>query len=298
MNNSEKAGIDAVNVICFGEVLIDNFPDGKRIGGAPLNVCYHLNKNGIRSQMVSQVGEDNLGKELLNGIQKLDVDIRYIDKTNQYPTSTVEVHVDDRGHVSYDIVEPVAWDSLEYDSEVASAISTATAFVFGSLSARNKQTLDTLFKYLMHAKWSVFDVNLRPPFYTKELVLELMSECQTLKVNEEELEILAEWLGEEGDSRDEALDLLLDHYPNILEILLTMGAKGALYKSREEKICLPVKIVKVKDTVGSGDSFLAAFLVKKIQGFKVQEALEHAIRISAFVATQHGACPDYEDLTE
>ena len=293
MDNNGKEKSDHLNVICFGEVLIDNFPDGKRIGGAPLNVCYHLNKNGICSQMVSQVGTDDLSEELLNGIKELGVNIAYIDRSGRYPTSTVEVHVDDRGHVSYDIVEPVAWDSLEYDPEVAYAISTATAFIFGSLAARNKQTRDTLFRYLEHAKWSVFDVNLRPPFYDKELILTLMGQCQTLKVNEEELEILAEWLGKVGDSRDEALGLLFGQYPKIQEILLTMGENGALYRSRTEEIILPAKEIVVKDTVGSGDSFLAAFLAKKILGSEVQGALEHAIAISAFVATQQGACPDY-----
>src|SRR5690606_18806629 len=144
-----------------------------------------------------------------------------IDRSGRYPTSTVEVHVDDRGHVSYDIVEPVAWDSLEYDPEVAYAISTATAFIFGSLAARNKQTRDTLFRYLEHAKWSVFDVNLRHPFYDKELILTQMGQCQTLKVNEEELEIIAEWLGKVGDSRDETLGLWFGQYPKIQEILLT-----------------------------------------------------------------------------
>lgn len=293
MDNNGKEKSNNLNVICFGEVLIDNFPDGKRIGGAPLNVCYHLNKNGICSQMVSQVGTDDLSEELLDGIKELGVNIAYIDRSGQHPTSTVEVHVDDRGHVSYDIIEPVAWDSLEYDPEVAYAISTATAFIFGSLAARNKQTRDTLFRYLEHAKWSVFDVNLRPPFYDKELILTLMGQCQTLKVNEEELEILAEWLGKVGDSRDEALGLLFDRYPNIQEILLTMGEKGALYISRTEEIMLPAKEIVVKDTVGSGDSFLAAFLAKKILGSGVDEALGHAIAISAFVATQQGACPDY-----
>ena len=136
-------------------------------------------------------------------------------------------------------------------------------------------------------------MNLRPPFYDKELILTLMGQCQTLKVNEEELEIIAEWLGKVGDSRDEALGLLFGQYPKIQEILLTMGENGALYRSRTEEIILPAKEIVVKDTVGSGDSFLAAFLAKKILGSEVQGALEHAIAISAFVATQQGACPDY-----
>src|SRR5690606_36199863 len=279
MDNSKKEISNAVNAICFGEVLIDNFPDERRIGGAPLNVCYHLHKNGICSQIISRIGEDALGEELLGGISELGLDIVYIDRTSQYPTSTVEVQMGDHGHVSYDIVEPVAWDSLEYDGDVASAISTATAFIFGSLAVRNKQTRDTLFRYLDYAEWSVFDVNLRPPFYSKELVLTLMDQCQTLKVNDEELEILAGWLGKAGDSRDEVFRSLFDHYPKIQEILLTMGEKGACYKSREQEICLPSRPIKVKDTVGSGDSFLAAFLAKKMLGFGVREALEHAITI-------------------
>lgn len=284
---------DTLNVTCFGEVLMDNFPDGRRIGGAPLNVCYHLNKNGIQSRIVSQVGEDAIGDELFKGIEGLGVDTSYIMKTDRFNTSTVEVHIDADDKVSYEIVEPVAWDGLEYDDGVALAIEQSAAFVFGSLAARSKVTRDTLFKYLYHANWSVFDVNIRPPFYSKEVIWELMGKCRTLKVNKDELEIITAWLSDVKLSITEGLDAILDHFSNIQEILLTMGAQGAIYKGRKELISLPAKRVEVKDTVGSGDSFLAAFLAKKIQGATIRDALEHAVAVSAYVATQHGACPGY-----
>lgn len=284
---------DVLNVICFGEVLMDNFPEGRRIGGAPLNVCYHLNKNGIQSRIVSQVGNDAIGDELFSGIGDLGVDTEYIKKTDRFNTSTVEVHIDTGGKVSYEIVEPVAWDGLEYDSEAALAVEKSTAFVFGTLAARSKASRGTLFKYLDRANWSVFDVNIRPPFYSRELIWELMGKCQTLKVNDDELKILATWLSEVKLSMIEALDTILDRFPNIHEILLTMGAEGAVYRSRKQFISVPAKRVEVKDTVGSGDSFLAAFLAKKIQGATILVALEYAVEVSAYVATQQGACPDY-----
>lgn len=288
-----------LTIICFGEVLLDNLPEGRRIGGAPLNVCYHLNRNGIKSQIVSQIGKDADGEGLLKGIRELKVDTKFIDQTDELPTSIVEAHVDKEGNVTYDIVKPVAWDNIEFRPEVASQVEHATAFVFGSLVARSPLSRQTLFRYLKKAQWAIFDINLRQPFYSKALILDLISRCQTLKVNDDELNILLGWMKTHPVSEEAALDHLLDVYPNIGEILLTKGAKGAVYKSRTKSLSMPVTPVKIKDTIGSGDSFLAAFIAGKVHGHSIEAAMERAITLSAYVATQQGACPDYspEDLS-
>lgn len=281
------------HIVCFGEVLIDNLPTGRRIGGAPLNVCYHLNKNGLSATIVSQVGNDALGRELLTGIASHDMDTTFIPVVTELASSSVEVVIDRDGNVSYEILEPVAWDALSYDQRAADLITGAAAFVYGSLVARNRASRRTLYRYLEKSQWPVFDVNLRPPFFDRELILDLIAKCKTLKVNSEELSTLAEWLsGNELPTKD-ALEYLLGHFPNVEEILLTRGSEGAVYKNRTQEISKPAKAVKVKDTVGSGDAFLAGFLARKIQGADAEEALRYAINLSAYVAGEHGACPDY-----
>lgn len=281
------------HIVCFGEVLIDNLPQGRRIGGAPLNVCYHLNKNGLAATIVSQVGNDALGRDLLTGIAARGVDTAFIAVTSALPSSSVEVAVDQAGNVSYEIVEPVAWDALAYSDYAADLISGATAFVYGSLVARNEESRQALYRYLERSHWPVFDVNLRPPFFDSGLILDLIGKCKTLKVNEDELRTIGRWLRGEELSDKETLELLLKNYPDIKEILLTRGSEGAVYKDRMQEFSKPAKAVKVKDTVGSGDAFLAGFLARKIQGGDAEKALEHAVALSAYVATQHGACPDY-----
>lgn len=281
------------NVLCFGEVLWDNLPEGRRVGGAPLNVCYHLNKQGVASQIVSQVGHDINGKELLAAVVELGVDVSYLDQSADHPTSTVEVHVGEEGKVSYEIVEHVAWDFIEYNTQVAKSIEQADAFVFGSLAARDTLSRETLLRYLSHAACPVFDINLRQPFYASEFILELLSKCKILKINDDELVLLAGWIDIDPAGEDAIIAQLFVLYPGIEEVILTKGAKGASYFDRNQKIDIAAVAIKVKDTVGSGDSFLAAFLASKIQGKSVKEALEKAVSLSAFVATHAGACPAY-----
>lgn len=279
-------------IVCFGEVLIDNLPQGRRIGGAPLNVCYHLNKSGLKATMVSQVGNDDLGRELLGGVVGLGVDPGFIDLTSEFPSSSVEVDIDQEGNTSYEIVGPVAWDALVYSETVAKLIGGSVAFVFGSLVARSTSSRVTLFRYLDSAQWPVFDVNLRPPFVEKALILDLIGRCKTLKVNEEELNSIAGWLSPDVEGLD-ALGLLLHKYPDLEEVLLTRGAKGAVYKNRTVEIARYVEPIQVRDTVGAGDAFLAGFLARKFQGAAAGDALTYAIALGSYVATQSGACPEY-----
>lgn len=285
-----------INVVCYGEILWDNMPDQRRVGGAPLNVCYHLIKNGIKSQIVSQVGDDTDGQDLMEAMESMGVDTSYV-RTSQYPTSRVEVTILADGSADYEIVEHVAWDHIDVDDTVTARIQDADAFVFGSLSARNPLSRQTLFTYLAHTRCAVFDINLRPPFYDRELVLDLIENCHILKINNKELEVLAAWIGFNASSEDGMLENLLQLFPNVQEILLTKGAQGARYYGRENDIVVPAPHIKLVDTVGSGDSFLAAFLAQKLQGKTIQEAMAYAVSLSAYIATQSGACPTYTEKT-
>lgn len=286
--------IENKKVICFGEVVWDNLLEGRRIGGAPLNVCYHLSKYGIQSKIISQIGDDENGVAITRALNKLGVDYQYCFKTAEYPTSTVEVHILDNTKVEYEIVEEVAWDYIPYTNEMEEAIKASTAFVYGSLAARNFASRDSLFKCIANASWAIFDINLRAPFYNRELIVDLISRCQTLKINDDELLLVAKWLNDDSTGERQNTETLFNKFNALREIILTKGAHGASYYSREEIIQVDAIKIDVCDTVGSGDSFLAAFIANKMQGHSLTYCMKEAVALSAFVATFPGACPAYE----
>jgi len=281
-------------VVCFGEVLWDILPEAHRIGGAPLNVCYHLNKMGLEAKIVSQVGADRLGDQLKSELKKLFIDTSFCSTTDSYKTSTVEVELDVSGKPTYTIVEQVAWDYIPFEEEIASYIAEADAFVFGTLAARNTFSFETLKQYLTYSSYNVIDVNLRPPFFTKELVLALISYADTLKLNDEELHLIASWLKFSALHEVEVMKGILLYFPRLKEIILTKGEEGVLYYSNEQSVQVPSLKVEVKDTVGAGDAFLAAYLASKLKGSSIEEALQKGVKLSAYVVTQSGACPDYQ----
>jgi fructokinase len=287
--------IENKRVICFGEVLWDNLLEGRRIGGAPLNVCYHLSKYGIQSKIISQIGDDDNGKEITKELDRLGVDYQYCFKSAIYPTSTVEVYVLDNTKVEYEIVEEVAWDYIPYTPEMGEAIKASTAFVYGSLAARNNASRESLYKCIANAGWAIFDINLRTPFYSKELITDLISRCQTLKINDDELLLVAKWLEDDSTEEKQNIEALFNRFSTLKEIILTKGAHGASYYSRIEVIQVGAIKIEVVDTVGSGDSFLAAFIANKMQGHALSYCMKEAVALSAFIATFPGACPAYEE---
>ena len=173
-------------IVCFGEILWDLLPTGNVAGGAPMNVAYHANQLGTTAQMVSKIGKDELGKELLGFLNKKGVDTSLVQSDGTYPTGTVNVTLDSMGSPSYEIMAPVAWDYINANTTNKAAVQNADAFVFGSLAARNLRTRDTLFELLELTKLKVFDVNLRSPFYSKPLVLKFLQHADIVKMNDEE----------------------------------------------------------------------------------------------------------------
>lgn len=284
---------NASYAVCYGEVLWDILDGKPQLGGAPLNVCYHLSKLGLASTIISQVGYDQAGKNLLSEMENLGVSGKHCSVSSEYPTSTVIVHTKE-DKVTYEITANVAWDHITVDPALLPIIAGADVFIYGSLAARNVTTRDTLFTYLAHAKWKVFDINLRANHYSRQLILDLLTKCQTLKVNDEELALLGDWLDGVAAQQEAIIAALFTQFSNIEEIILTSGATGATYYGGGEKITAPGIKVDVVDTVGCGDALLAAFVAQKLAGKSIQECLVHAVNLSAFIATKRGGCPDYE----
>ena len=281
------------SVICYGEVLWDIFPNKTKPGGAPMNVAYHLNKFGINSKMISRVGTDKYGTGLLQILNRWGISTQncQIDENNQ--TGIVNAIANPDHEMSYIIRENAAWDNIEFSEDHIDEVKNADAFVFGTLITRNETSKQTLYKLLDYAKYKVFDINLRPPFYDKKTIEYLLNQCNLLKLNESELQLISSWYSNEKLEELSNIRFLQVTY-NIDEIIVTKGSKGATYYNLESEYFVPANKVQVKDTVGSGDSFLAAFLAKKIQKESIETGMYYATALGAFVTSQEGACPDYE----
>jgi len=255
-------------IVCFGEVLWDFLPSGKVVGGAPMNVAYHANQLGIPTQMISKIGRDLLGENIIDFLNNKRMD-----------TTLVQIALDANDSPVYEIVSPVAWDYIQEDLMNKSAVKNADAFVFGSLSTRNETSRNTLLELLNLARLKVFDVNLRSPYYNETLIMQLLNLADIVKMNDEELEIIGKWMG----IKETAI--------NWEQLIVTRGAKGAWLFNENGMISSSGITIQVKDTIGSGDSFLAAFLSKILQKASPKKCLEFASMTGAYVATRKGGTP-------
>ncbi len=281
------------SVICFGEMLWDVFPKGRKPGGAPLNVAYHLNRLGINSKIISRVGHDELGTKLLELMDEWEIPSAMCQRDKQYPTGKVMPKMDSKYDMTYEILFPVAWDYIQWDERYGSEVKQADALVFGSLVMRNEASRQTLLQLLQLASYRVFDVNLREPFYSADMVLNILGKTELLKLNQYELDVICSWINPEVKKEMDKIDLLRNNY-QIEEILLTRGSQGASYYTGGKKYDSAAYEVEVADTVGSGDAFLAAFLAQKLNGgTTVDMQLSSASALGAFVASNDGACPEY-----
>lgn len=284
-------------IICFGEVLFDLFPSGKKPGGAPMNVAIHLRNLEMNSAMVTAVGDDVHGKELISFLEERKVKSHLIQEA-EYPTGTVEVQLDARGIPSYRIVEHVAWDHID-DAFLSEEIEDTAFIVHGSLACRSETSRESLLKLLNASRAKVvFDLNLREPYYDQQLIEKLIRSADILKLNELELGILAEWNGWKSTSDKDRLLELLANYPQLELVLVTQGGEGAMVWQNGNIVHAKSLKVEVVDTVGCGDAFLGAFLAEYHRNDDVKAALSFAMATGAFVATHHGANPKYsrEDI--
>ncbi len=257
-----------------------------------MNVAYHLQKLGKNPAVISKIGYDVLGRELIETLEARNICTEYFQMDDNKPTSVVQAEIKDGHEVVYTIVNDVAWDYIEYNEELATLVSNADYFVFGCLATRNWQTRDTLLKLLPFAKNKVLDINLRPPFYNRHTIEMLLTHANIVKMNLAELELITGWFSP-LTSEAERIQLLQERF-NLDAVIITCGAKGAIF-CKGDAICSCKGIpVKVADTVGSGDSFLAAIISKLIDGATMEETLQFANKLAAFVTTQKGACPEYE----
>ncbi|MGE8555556.1 MAG: carbohydrate kinase family protein [Chryseobacterium jejuense] len=280
--------------VCFGEILWDIFPgEQKRVGGAPFNVAYHLSRMGIDANMISSVGNDQLGRDLLEKMKNWNIPTNHVQINTKYPTSTVIATVDEHNDAHYDIVEGVAWDFIEATKENKEILNSTDALVFGTLAARKEETRNTLFQLLEISHYNVFDINLREPYYEVEMIKDLLHKTHLAKFNKAEMRIMLDFLGKDYTTEEDGIKYLQDKF-DLEEIIISKGSKGALYANQDKFYLYPTIPVTIKDTVGSGDSFLAGFLSKRLEkGSSVHEIMTQAVSLGAFITSQEGACPEY-----
>mgnify|MGYP003853501519 CR=1 FL=1 len=278
-----------LNTICFGEVLWDVFPTKKIAGGAPMNVAIHLANMGLNVSMMSRIGTDELSDELLEFMAKRQVNTDFIQKDSELPTGIVNVEIDEGGLPTYEIVEPVAWDNIQYAEQQIEAVKNCDAFVFGTLAMRNEFTRNALFELLPHATLRVLDVNFRQNYYSQQSVERLFKFAHIIKLNDEELDVICDWYNYEDTNEGKAFFIYKKF--NINTLIITKGKGGAeVIHDNEMSSCVALNI-SVKDTVGSGDAFLAGFLFKKLNDASINECLEFANACGALVATFEGGTP-------
>ena len=279
-----------LNIVCFGEVLFDIFPNKSSIGGAPLNVALRLASLDVNAKIISRIGDDVLGNTLIEYVTKNNLSTTTIQVDSQLETGQVLVHLDSKGSASYTINYPAAWDKIESNDLSLIAVQESNSFVFGSLACRDTVSFSSLKNLLEVASFKVFDVNLRTPFYTFDVLKELMHKADFIKFNDDELFEICSIMQSPHSSLEQNISFIAEH-TNTKQICVTKGSQGAVLYLEGLFYYNSGYKVEVADTVGSGDSFLAGLLSKLLSESNPQKALDFACALGAMVAQHQGANP-------
>ena len=277
-------------IVGIGEILWDMLPSGKALGGAPANFAYHATRLGEEGWAVSAIGPDALGREIMDIVaeKRLKNVISLTDK----PTGTVQVELDAKGVPTYTIMEGVAWDHIPFTPEMEALARRADAVCFGSLVQR-MASRESVLRFLRATRpetLKVFDINLRQHYYTREVLEESLKIADILKINDEEIRIVADMFDLGGD--DVAVSRsLIDRY-GLRLVILTKGADGSEVITADDTLPQPAGEAEVVDTVGAGDSFTAAFVVAYLRGDSLADAQRLASDTAAYVCSRKGAMPE------
>ncbi len=279
-------------IIGLGEILWDMLPGGKVLGGAPANFAYHCSQLGAESYVISAIGKDDPGCELLDRVAQLKLPTEYLFIEERYPTSAVTVRLDAKGHPEYTIHKNVAWDYIPAELAALELVSGADAICFGSLAQRSPISRKSIQAYLDQAADDcirVFDVNLRQNYYSREILEKSLGFADILKLNDEELVILTDLFSLEGDE-NELIGSLQQTY-DLRLIALTRGGDGSTLYNGAERSDYRTDTILAVDTVGAGDSFTAAIVMAYLKGMTLKDTHRLASEMAAFVCTQKGATP-------
>ena len=281
-------------VVGIGEVLWDMPPQGKVLGGAPANFAYHASMMGAESFIISAVGNDALGREIIDRLSEYGLE-KHISRVD-YPTSTVIVHLTDAGVPTFDICKNVAWDYMKLTQDDILLADKVDAVCFGSLAQRNsisKSAIIDFLKKVPETAFKIFDVNLRQNYFDRETLDTSIQLSNILKINEDELLILSEIFGWKGDEQELCKQIV--SIPCIRLLAYTRGADGSYLYSKSDVSFLKSPKVEVVDTVGAGDAFTSGLVMGLLNGKRLAECHHIAVEISAYVCKYSGAMPPYDN---
>lgn len=284
------------NLIGIGEILWDLFPSGKQIGGAPANFAHHVCNLGGEGVIVSRVGKDELGGELISDLESVGMITRYVSLDDQYPTGTVTVNVDQFGTPVFIVEEDVAWDYLQFGSDWVDLAESADVVCFGSLAQRTPISSAEIQNFLQRTSQStlrIFDINLRPPYFSAKVIERSLELANVLKLNETELGYLGDHFALRGDATTQCL-LLAERF-RLQMVALTRGDSGSLLVSEGHYSEHEGYSVVVVDTVGAGDAFTAVLALGMLRGYELERINEIANRVASFVSTRPGGTPSLPD---
>jgi fructokinase len=279
-------------VLGIGEVLWDVLPEGRRLGGAPANFALHAQALGAQAALISRVGRDPLGEEILRGLTGQGLSTALVQTDDTAPTGTVTVELSGKGIPSYTIHEHVAWDRIVTTPEALAAASQASAVCFGSLAQRSevsREAIGALVSQTQENALRVFDINLRQHFYSPEIIERSLTLANVFKLSDGELPELAKLFGLNGGVHEQ-LEALARRF-TLKTLALTCGAEGSLLWRGGQWSERPSPQVEVKDTVGAGDSFTATLVMGLLHGMDLDEINDRANAVAAYVCSKEGATP-------
>lgn len=279
-------------VVGLGEVLWDMLPEGRKIGGAPVNFAYHAGQFGIDTMAVSAIGNDKLGEDTIAEMNGKH--LNHIFPSVPYPTGSVQVKLDKKGVPAYDIKENVAWDNIPFTNEIESVARSCRAVCFGSLAQRNAVSRNTIRKFIESTPSGcirIFDINLRQNFYTSNVIRDSLEHCNILKINDEEIMLVSRMFNYDSSNIENVCRTIMEDF-SLEMVILTCGTKGSYIFTKGGVSFMHTPKVNVADTVGAGDSFTGSFCAAILRGLPVAEAHKKAVEVSAYVCTQNGAMPE------
>ena len=276
--------------VCFGEVLWDIFGEEKKIGGAPLNMALRMKTLGCDVAMISCVGKDKDGTAILDQVKSLGLETNGIITSEEFPTGLVNVTLNDRGSASYEITYPSAWDKIKLNDVARNLVSQADVLIYGSLVCRDQVSKESLLELLAMDLYKVFDVNLRKPHYSYEIIEQLMQAANFIKFNDDELLEIAHEMNSPFESLEENMHFIAEK-TNVKAMCVTKGKHGAILLWEGKMYKNGGYPVEVADTVGAGDSFLASLISSLLSGKEPQASINFACAVGALVAQAPGANP-------
>ncbi|TDP03116.1 carbohydrate kinase family protein [Flavobacterium sp. 245] len=286
MNNGKN-----LKAVAYGEVLWDVFANEKKIGGAPLNVALRMKTLGCEVAMISCVGNDEDGRAIKEQVKQLGLETDTIVVSEDFPTGLVNVTLNERGSASYEISYPSAWDKIELNDLARNSVANADVLIYGSLVCRDNVSRLSLEEMLQKKVYKVFDVNLRKPHYSYEMLERLMQSADFIKFNDEELLEITAAMSSPFTSLKDNMNFIAEK-SEVKGMCVTRGKHGALLMWEGQLYENEGYPVEVADTVGAGDSFLAALIASLLSGKVPQYSIDFACAVGALVAESPGANPE------